>query len=95
MNMDNPDSSEFLQIVDRLLDTHQKLLEKLAAIQQLVDHHKNHIDPQAIIMANSDQGYLQRYLVHPRYKEMVKGCGGNRTQYTTFWAGTDQPVYIS
>ena len=60
-------------------------------MESLINQHRCHIDPQAIILANSEMGNLQKYYVRPRYKEMVKGCGGSRTQYTSMWAGITQP----
>lgn len=84
-------SSALADLLAQSLQLHQRLVDKVQSVQSLIDRYKQSIDPQRIILANSEYGAVQRYYVHPKYKEMVKGCGCVRSQYHAMWAGIQQP----
>ena len=79
------------ELVQEALVLHDKITSTVTRMNHLVEEHRNFIDPQTIINETTEVGFLQRFFVRSRYKEMVKGCGSGRRLNSTKWAGWRDP----
>lgn len=73
------------------LKFHEQIIKQISDIKDIINGRRSSLNPQAIINAQTDQGQLQSFFVHLKYKEMVQGCIDSRNKVDSCYAGSDMP----
>lgn len=68
-----------------------QIVKTIEKANKIIDDHRKQINPQILMNAQTEAGFIQKYFVRPRYKELVKGCGSGRLHQSYVWAGAEKP----